>query len=278
MFKNKTGVQWERPLFVVSAGRSGSTYLTNVLNAHPDLALTHEARILQFYQLTHHMITVPDLVTQRYGPFELFGLIPEPYKETFASLYLEKAIETIQDFYKIEFSGKPFHRWGEKLQWVSVLPDVLRFFPDAQFIHIIRDGRDRLASTLDWYAKQKAARPDIQESSLEYFCEYWVRINHQTAEHLSTTKNKLEIRYEALIRDRDEQLKRLFRFLEIKRTASVDSYLEHQADAFREVYGSSKSALDSIGRWKTDLDDEQQAQAHALMGEALERWGYETDR
>ena len=132
--------------FIVGVGRSGTTMLRLMLDAHPDLAIPPE---------THF---VPDLIDAIAA-----GATPEQAAETMTAVRQWGDLHTdpadvvarwerldrfepgpaLRAFYAIyaERRGKP--RYGEKTPaYVRNMIKIEGAMPEARFIHVIRDGRD----------------------------------------------------------------------------------------------------------------------------------------
>ncbi len=104
------------PFFIVSSGRSGTAMLHKALSAVPDVEMHHEYMV---------QITQP-LAVRRY-----LGLIDA-----------EETRRLIGETYggAIRYSGAA--HWGDssnKLSWL--IPDLAAAFPNARFVHLVRDGR-----------------------------------------------------------------------------------------------------------------------------------------
>ena len=146
----------DRPIFVVGCPRSGTTMLSLMIHAHPRLAMPPESRFL--IKTWRRRAKFGDLSTpeQRRAlaeivrPHRLQGPRPRPGPAGDAEPILDGP-PTIGSAFGIVFHefaephGKA--RWGDKrpayYQEVDVL---LRLFPDAQIVHIVRDGRANVAS------------------------------------------------------------------------------------------------------------------------------------
>ena len=102
--------------FVVSSGRSGTAMLHKALSALPNVEMHHEYMV--------HLIQ-PLAVRQYWGitePGECQAVLRHTYGA--AAQYCER-----------EF-------WGDssnKLSWL--IPELATLFPDAKFVHLVRDGR-----------------------------------------------------------------------------------------------------------------------------------------
>ena len=153
-----------RPIFVVGCPRSGTTLLQVMLHAHARIAIPPETRFLmQAYDARRDFGDLRDEANRR----ALASWIVDRKKTRFADLGLDRAEITeriasgpptlgsamgiVLRAYAERF-GKP--RWGDKRPgYFQRLPALLRMFPDAQFVQVVRDGRDCVASLkeMDWY-------------------------------------------------------------------------------------------------------------------------------
>jgi hypothetical protein len=146
-------------------------------------------------------------------------------------------------------------------------------FPDAQFVHLIRDGRDCVASllTMPWF------RQDIYAA----ICS-WVEAiesGHRARRQLPPDAY-FEIRYEDVVADPAGRLAELCEFLgedydpamaEPNRIAgsTIPDRKTWHADAQKAVTASPS------GRWNERLDPTQIAICEAAMGSRLREFGYE---
>ncbi|MBW8837808.1 MAG: sulfotransferase [Burkholderia sp.] len=134
-----------QPLWVVGAPRSGTTFLGQMLNAHPKITLTIEAR---FFALLKQLVEVdcarPDLLSaEHHSRFSAFlkrsagGLIERYYRD-------ELGVETPIWGDKHPPYGDPVLLSGRDKErpphWRSgsALPLIAEVLPDSKFIHITR--------------------------------------------------------------------------------------------------------------------------------------------
>ena len=160
------------------------------------------------------------------------------------------------------------------------VPHMLRIhddFPDALFIHIIRDGRD-VALSLD---KRSWSRPlpwDKKRSlaAAGLYWEWIVRKGRKLGAALGP--NYLEVRYEELVQNPRETLSVIAEFLRqdldydhIRATSigSVKTPLTAFKDDLRE------GRFTPVGRWKDKFPSDQLAEFEALVGAYLVKLGYE---
>ena len=104
------------PFFIVSSGRSGTAMLHKALSSAGDVEMHHEYMV---------QITQP-LAVKRY-----LGLIDEV-----------ECRHIIRETYGAAVHYSHAQQWGDssnKLSWL--IPDLATVFPDAKFVHLVRDGR-----------------------------------------------------------------------------------------------------------------------------------------
>jgi hypothetical protein len=105
-----------RPFFIVSSGRSGTAMLHKALSAAPGVEMHHEYMV-QYLQ---------PLAVRRY-----MGLIDS---EAARAILSETTLASVR-------CSEAKH-WGDssnKLSWL--IPDLAALFPQARFVHLVRDGR-----------------------------------------------------------------------------------------------------------------------------------------
>jgi len=146
-----------RPIFVIGAARSGTTLLQAMLGAHPSIAALPEMHFwFRIVNLADYwgdladpgrlraalseLINLPAGLLDRFG-FDISrlmaGLPPGP-------LGYDRLLETVgQDLCQRE--GKV--RWSEKTPWQTA-DQIWQLFPEAQVIHLLREPRRTISSTL----------------------------------------------------------------------------------------------------------------------------------
>lgn len=209
-------LQFQNPIFVIGCVRSGTTLLRAMLNAHPNIAIPYEpvsfSRIIStrspwscrwtrkdVHQPIEEFLAYPAVqfwklgvsaVLAELGEGEVFG-----YGDMLRAIYSAYARR----------AGKP--RWGDKTPSNTFeLPYLVREFPEAQFVHIVRDGRDVFLSwcKVDW------ARYDVVQAAKRW--RHWVYEAYELGETLGSTQY-LQLRYEDLVRDPRSHLQAVCRFL-----------------------------------------------------------------
>jgi hypothetical protein len=179
------------PIFIIGCPRSGTTLVRMIVDSHPRISAGEETKFL--FDLQRILGDHQDLVS-RYG----FGR--------------EYWLERIRDFYggfQAEYMrrrGKA--RWAEKTpEYTLILDFIDELFPDARYIHVIRDGRDVVASFRERWGYRAALR-----------VARGVWVSHVTAARdfgrRVAGERYTEIRYERLVAEPEAVLRDLFRFLD----------------------------------------------------------------
>ena len=163
-------------------------------------------------------------------------------------------------------------RWAEKTPLnVRHIPWILERFPEARFIHVVRDGRDVVCSMRQhpdrrWVdgAWVKVHRP----LSLEQYAERWVADTEAGVAHRGDPRY-LEVRYEDLVQDPLAVLRGMLMDLgeEFDPAILVEPDAEPGPDG-RHHAGTAISTR-SMGRWRTDLTSEEQAVVQRIAGATL---------
>jgi hypothetical protein len=260
-------------VFVGGAGRSGTTLLRVMLDAHPRIFCGPELKIL------------PALAESYQNLSRNFPSVVGAYAMTLADLqrryrdFIDALLENAR-----QATGKP--RWAEKTPHnILFMVPLAEIFPDARFLHVVRDGRDVACSllTMNWINSQTGRKWDYVQN-MTNAALYWrdvVSCARRQAEHPAVAGRLLEVRYEALVADAEGTLRSILAFIDEPWDAAV---LAHHAKTRSQepMEASTEQALkpvtaQSIGRWKSDMTNLDRAAFKAKAGELLRELGYAED-
>ena len=209
----------ERPIFVIGPERSGTTLLMTMIGCHPRISVPEVAWL--YPRFSPYLHTYGDLETaanlQALAEEMIFGLKttfwgakanPRTIVDEVLTHLQEKSFGGIYcamlDWYAAQ-DDKP--RWGEKTPYnLFFVEAILRDFPNAQFIYVLRDGRDASAEYLE-----SAFGPT------NIYCAATVWKLCQDA--VKPWRNKLDgsqwldVRYETLVREPEDVLEKVCNFL-----------------------------------------------------------------
>ena len=145
-----------RPIFIIATPRSGTTLMRALLHAHPNIAMPPETRfLLPIYRDREQYGDLRDAANRRRigeritGEGTMFGDLRLDREQVIDAIVaapptLGSIFATVwQEFARSRGKG----RWGEKRPAYWREPDtILRLFPTAQILHLIRDPRSCASS------------------------------------------------------------------------------------------------------------------------------------
>lgn len=210
------------PLFIVGYPRSGTTLLRALLGAHPQVHLFNEPEV--FRGLLAAGLGINDRVrpADRRNLLERMSAVKacQYYLSQLPPEVLTSFIDCPRDLtFKEAFEyllpippGK--ERWGLKgLGTVFYLPDLYALYPNATFIHIVRDPRSAL---LSYYRKKRAASAECLPSFIGKDIRFFIHRSMQWSvwmKAVSGAKGRLgdgsflQIKYEDLVTNPETQLR-----------------------------------------------------------------------
>ncbi|SDH50609.1 Sulfotransferase family protein [Sinosporangium album] len=276
-------MQSDRPVFVIGCPRSGTTMLQLMLHSHPRIAVPPETRFL--IPAYYHRRVYGDLrevgarrelaewiAKDRTTKFRDLGVDGAEFVEHVANGpgSLGSVIGTAFRDYADKY-GKA--RWGDKRpSYVKQIDLLLRLFPDAQFIHLIRDGRDCVASLkeMPWYTLDVNHAVATWAEAIDFGRRHARRLPADTY---------YELRYEDLTADPEGELKRLCVFLDEDFDPAMCSPREAASVAVppHKVWHSNTHTevnQKKVGSWAERLEPWEIALCEQMLGERLTSLGY----
>jgi hypothetical protein len=155
------------------------------------------------------------------------------------------------------------------------IPQLVRWFPEARFIHIIRDGRDACLSQLNQDFGFDDCLP-CAEAWREQV--WWVR---NIGAVLGPDRYR-EIRYEDLLAEPEKNLRTLSEFLQIQYAPEMLEYHRnvHQSipESKRHIWPliNQPPKQDNAGAWRTKMSSGVRVCFEKRAGGLLRDLGYET--
>ncbi len=190
------------PLFVLGVSRSGTTLLRVVLDRSPGIAIPDESFFIPLLARRHRGNVDRDGFLDdlsRLPVLAAWGLSLDNVAVCMRpEMRTGQAIAAIFEAHATN-EGKP--RWGDKTpMYMRHLSLLERLFPDAQYVHLIRDGRDAALSFLrmpEGSFTRTWAHPD---TAAEFACLWRTEVAAARAlgQRVGSARY-LEIRYEDLV-------------------------------------------------------------------------------
>jgi hypothetical protein len=165
--------------------------------------------------------------------------------------------------------GKP--RWGEKRPGYYRYIDVLmRLFPDAQIVHIVRDPRDCVASLkhMPWWKRGSYHSVFAWKQALDLPAK------------AARTWPVVRVQYERLVTDPEGELQALCAALDEDYDPAMAAPEQLAEEVIldkhwhRQTRGNPPSTA-RIGRWQGVLEGWELALCESVLGGRMERLGYE---
>lgn len=242
----------DSPVFILCTGRSGSTLLRFLLDAHPDLACPPETRLPW---LTAQLASAWSVIEDAPMPSGQAGQAPVPEPVIHG---LRQSLTPMMTSYLARRGKK---RYCDKslggAQYAGLLRQV---WPDAKFVCLYRYPMDVIGSGIEaspWglggygFESYVAASPgNIVAALARYWADYTGAILSAEAE---LGEACLPVRYEDLVTDPEGQAERLFEFVGV---APVPGITDRCFTGERQRYGpgdykiwnTAKVSATSVGR------------------------------
>lgn len=253
----------DKCIFISNTMRAGSSYLSRILSAHPDISMSYDT--VNFFRFCHH----------RYDPIEKEENFIRLIRDM--SFRMENRFSIPLDVNKclalVDGKGYSYATayWGvlrtifpdknktilgdkEALAWTKI-PSFLEMFPNGKAIILVRDPRDVVNSF-----KKITIAPE-NDYLIALFDAVDV-INHAVRYSTRYSNQVKMVKFEELKMFPEKVMREVCHFLEIDFvTGMLDSenYTDHSGKKWDSILSRScpeeKDPLAAVGRWKNKLDD-----------------------
>jgi hypothetical protein len=281
----------QRPVFIGSAGRSGSTLLADMLGFHSLISPVYETNFVirvsmallggQPPEVSHPKVReIMDQWTrplplrphqkrayERYHHGPHYILFDRPFAMEQTGVLLERAraehpVPALRGFFRALFAehARRDHKplWVNKMpQYIGVLPLLRGLYPDMLFVHCVRDGRDVSCSLLtrDWGPK------DHDEG-----VQYWSRCVSAALDFQRRYPDQyVEVRYEDLMENPTLAMRRVIVAMGLRGAEKLVQ--DYQAAGFSFETGRAEG-------WRQKMDAGDQAHFALRAGGLLRHFGY----
>lgn len=279
--------------FIVGTGRCGSTLLRLMLDSHPELAIPDETHFIpRLARLAGQGANLHQLFEALHGDsrWASWGIAAEQLIARATAQNAPTFLSLLRAFYECYASRFGKSRYGDKTPpYIYEIPLVRQLFPEARFVHLVRDGRDVALSMREsaWWGPKTCVET----------AAWWANTILTARAHGLGAPDYLEIRYEDLVLQTESTLRRVCDFIELPWSAAMLRYHEHaeerlqelvgfrsetgehiSTDRVRELHALTREPPDAsrIGAWRTGLSQTEIRQFELLSGPLLSELGYET--
>lgn len=292
--------------FVISAPRSGSTWLTTALNQHPEVFATEHRLFGNFCEIwkNNDGTSAPRITFDCYA-----RAFATHYFYDFMDLDYPGFVNELQIAFAQFITGFAQKRTGKSIVIDKITPypgtsklvvrQILKLFPQARIIQLTRDGRDVTTSgTFDWLLKDAQGTPRF-----EYFVdekpglkltrffddaviEKWATNWKETLVAFDDVEDYIKVTYENMKADLPSQLMEIFEVVGAA-ASPVDAECAAAMTTFENMTGRSAGKDDQptakarkgiVGDWENYFTRADGELFDSIAGQQLIDAGYESDR
>lgn len=245
----------ENAIFIIGCDRSGTTFLGSLIGAHSQCIVTPESQFkVDCYSKEEQTSFDPKKSFQKIKETKRFKIWDTDIS------FLEDEYNNIKNYPDLilkiveKYNMDKQHKESAKI-WVDHTPVnveyvglLKEFYPNAKFLHIIRDGRGVAASykNVSWGPK-----------SMQDIANHWLKkLAYGFAYETRYPEDILSVRYEELLLNTEETVKKITDFTGIKYEENmlaangliVPSYTKHQHELVGKQADKSR-----INAWEKTL-------------------------
>jgi hypothetical protein len=278
--------------FVVGVGRSGTTLLRLMLDAHPQLAIPAETHfvpeLLERRRECRDSGELVDVIVSARS-WNDFGLDAAELRAAAAGA--AGAADVLRVFYGLCARSRGKSRWGDKTPgYVKRMRPIAAALEEARFVHLIRDGRD--------VALSRRARGMGTEKPIAEVADLWTRRIENARRQAKRLRGRyLELRFEDLVADPEPALRRVCELIELEFEPAMLRHEEAAGERISELgdlaaeggrrarESGERQAAHALAAqaprqartevWRTEMDAAERAEFEAVAGGLLAELGYD---
>jgi hypothetical protein len=267
------------PLIVLGVSRSGTTLLRVILDRSPGLAIPDESFFVPLLARRHPKAIdaesfLDDLA--RIPAIRDWGLVAADVAPRVRSgMPTGCALAAVFETYAAK-AGKP--RWGDKTpMYMRHLPLLARLFPDAQYVHLIRDGRDAALSFLQMPEGTFTRTWAHPTTPAQFACLWRKEVTDARAlgRRLGASRYH-EVRYEDLVASPEDVVREICAFASIPFESAMLDYAS-AVDVSGKPHQQRLLTPPTSGvrSWREDMQAADVDAIEAVAGNLLAELGYE---
>jgi len=263
------------PVFIVGAPRSGTTLLKVTLNRHPLLAVCGETHFFRRIYSRRAAFGDPSNPRNRDRIVSAYLAI-EPARRLGMDLDVLRERMMREGVSWRDLFGSMFRTYaaangkihaGEKTPRHALdVKTMCEWYPDCTIIHLVRDPRAAVYSLtqVPWASR-----------SVLIGAREWYSLN-TAAQAVSTRDNYILLKYEDLVAQPEEQLRRLCNHIGLEFCEAMLQPDPAEFDPARPVQRAySRVTAARVGLWRTDLEPWQVMAIEAVADRRMQEFGYE---
>jgi hypothetical protein len=271
------------PVFVVGTPRSGTTLLSEILGAHPAIAMAPETHYYNSFASTCDREDClaeagsRERYVDRLFSSETFGRmdLPEATRgQVMEALGEDEATHAdvlgpiLAAFASVHGASRPGEKTPRHIEWV---PQILGDFPEARIVSVVRDPRD--------VALSQGRAP--WESTVWRSAKEWRRHQGLAADYMGRFPDRFrEVRYEDLLEDPSGTAREVCEFADLPYEEQMLDFHESGSATFDgESEPWKRKASEPIDpsnkeKWRDQMPPEERWVVEHVDGEGMEDRGY----
>ena len=270
--------------FFVGCGRSGTTLLRAMFDSHPEMSIPPETQFILSMAIRRRRYERQDGIdidpfladVYRYTDLgERWRLGSEEVRDAWSSEPPRDYPDAIRALFTLQAHRGGKKRYGNKTPiHVLSLPPLSRLFPEARFVHVLRDGRDVALS----YLESDFGPDTVEGAALRW--RHWTGRGVAAGRRLGPERYR-EVRYEELVDEPERVARSICEFVML----DFDDAMLRYADRAEEILsgvtfphshqGLRLRPTKGLRDWRSQMSAGDAVRFEALAGDLLSRLGYE---
>jgi len=271
--------------FIVGRGRSGTTLLRLLLDTHPSISVAPEAQFIMNLYGKYAGVTKwdDDRILAFYNDLWLekrlddWNLNRERLRQDLLACGCRASFADLcrivyANYAAIQGKGDAVLLGDKNNHYALFVKELMALFPEAKFIHIVRDPRDTIVS-------YQSVRFDAGSTcALAY---RWNRYNQEILKYSNEYPDRfILVRYEDLVMDPVHHLGRICSFLGVDYNPVMLEFYKYQSKNILkwEWHQNLRKPLDRglVYKWKGIMKDRDVLCSDYICGSLARRFGYES--
>ena len=264
------------PLLILGVRRSGTTLLRVMLDRHSQLAVPDETYFVPQLADRHLRRVDPDRFLDDVRRVVDWDIALDKLRARLRDgMPVGAAIGAVYSAYAEE-CGK--FRWGDKTpMYMQNLRLLERLFPDALYVHLIRDGRDAAMSFLSMPRGIVTETWMHPRTPADFACQWRTEVAAARRLGRRVGARYLEVRYEGLVDDVEGVLRQICQFAGLEYEPAMADYVGN-VDVSTKPHQQrlEQPPTKGVRDWRTQMPPDDVAAFERVAGDLLRELGYET--
>jgi len=254
----------DRTIFVIGTRRSGTTWLSELLMAHPDVGgpgtfVANSGDVWPMESLIFGALA--DLWVNRFRADRdgICAFMDDAACVAAFRRFCDQIFEAARNRHSPEATWY-LDKSPDNLYRIPILADT---YPDAWNVHIVRDGREVVRSLL--------AAPFVEVHSAADAASEWTKHVSGLVRHKRHLARLREIKYEQLLLNPVGETVQLFEWMGLPVNNDVVDRVQERVG--RQVARFGSTGPPRLGKWR-DMDPDDLAMTYEIAGDLLAELGY----